>query len=299
MPKQPVYRFSNDPQTGKPVIYTTLGPREILNTPLLNKGTAFPREERERLGLEGALPHEVLVLNQQVARAYGQYVEEKGELQKNAFLQTKLDQNEVLFHKLLTSHLEEMLPIIYTPTQGDAIENYPHMFRRPRGLFLTLGDKGQIDRLVHDALPERTNLIVVTDSEEILGAGDQGVGGIFISVAKLLLYSALGGVNPSRVLPVVLDVGTDNEKLLNDELYPGWRHKRVRGEEYFAFVDEFVQVVKRHVPDAMLHWEDFGRETSVLARSGCTSSLQCPTMSLFWKPTLSCAWVAIGLRCIM
>ncbi|KAJ3300107.1 hypothetical protein HK104_004576 [Borealophlyctis nickersoniae] len=262
MPKPPVFRYSTDPKSGNPIIYTILGPKEILNTPALNKGAAFPTDERENLGLEGLLPDEIASLDEQVERAYSQYCAEKGNLEKNAFMQSMLDQNEVLYYRLLTTHMEEMLPIVYTPTEGEAIENYSHMFRRPRGSFLTLRNKGQIGRLLRDALPERTNLIVVTDSEEILGIGDQGVGGIFISVAKLALYTGLAGVNPLRVLPVVLDVGTDNEQLLNDKLYPGWRHKRVRGEEYFAFVDEFVQAVKTHAPGAMLHWEDFGRENA-------------------------------------
>ncbi|KAI8824314.1 uncharacterized protein EV422DRAFT_609401, partial [Fimicolochytrium jonesii] len=241
-------------------IETTLPGREILLHPVLNKGTAFTKAERTRLGLELLLPYGVATLATQTQRAYGQFAHEQGALKKNAFMNSMLDQNQVLFYRLLTEHLEEMLPIVYTPTEAEAIESYSEMFRRPRGLFLSYPDRECIGALLEEAGPAHVDIIVVTDGAMILGIGDQGVGGIWISTSKLALFTALGGVHPARVLPVVLDVGTDNQKLLDDPLYAGWREKRVRGKEYEAFVDTFVKAARKVLPGAMIHWEDFGRD---------------------------------------
>ncbi|TPX70456.1 malate dehydrogenase (oxaloacetate-decarboxylating) [Spizellomyces sp. 'palustris'] len=177
-----------------------------------------------------------------------------------------LDQNMVLYYRLLKDHLEEMLPIVYTPTEAKAIENYSRLFRRPRGVFLSYPDRDRISEWIQEVLPEYApdgvDMIVVTDGEMILGIGDQGVGGIWISIAKLSLYTALGGIHPARVLPVVLDVGTDNEKLRNDPLYTGWNHERIRGKGYYDFVDRFVKAKQEFMPNAVLHWEDFGKENA-------------------------------------
>ncbi|KAI9099274.1 hypothetical protein DFS34DRAFT_648997 [Phlyctochytrium arcticum] len=239
----PSYQLVPDPTTGKHHYETTLRPQDILNNPVLNK---------------------VATLEDQVKRAYSQFCDARTPIQKNAFMNSMLDQNQVLYYRLIQTYLEEMLPIIYTPTEADAIANYSELFRRPRGVFLSYLQKDRIEQLLKPVLPDVVDAIVVTDAEMILGIGDQGVGGIWISVAKLSLFTALGGVHPDRVVPVVLDVGTDNEELLNDPLYTGWRHKRIRGKEYEDFVDAFVQAKTKLMSAAYLHWEDFGRDEARL-----------------------------------
>ncbi|KAI5467511.1 hypothetical protein BGZ63DRAFT_410457 [Mariannaea sp. PMI_226] len=231
----------------------------LLNTPYFNKGSAFTSEERRKFNLTGLLPQRVQTLEQQCKRAYEQYSTREGDLAKNTFLTSLKYQNEVLYFKLLQDHLEEMMSVIYTPTEGDAIQNYSRLFRRPEGCFLNIDDQ---DRVYHDLAQwgnaEDIDYIVVTDGEEILGIGDQGAGGILISVAKLALTTLCGGLHPNRTLPVVLDCGTDNEELLNDEIYLGLRRKRVRGEEYNQFVETFVNAARSLYPQAYIHFEDFG-----------------------------------------
>lgn len=237
--------------------------RVLLNNPALNKGSAFTMDERKKFKLTGLLPGGYNPLEIQVARAYHQFSSLKTDLQKNQFCESLKVQNEVLFYALITTHLKEMMRIIYTPTQGDAIANYSQLFRRPTGCFLDIHQADDIDdRLAHFGDSEDIDYIVVTDSEGILGIGDQGVGGIGISVSKLVLMTVCGGVHPNRVIPVVLDCGTDNESLLNDPLYMGNRHKRIRGEQYNEFVDKFVSTVHKRYPDAVLHFEDFGRDSA-------------------------------------
>ncbi|KAF4616231.1 hypothetical protein G7Y89_g15175 [Cudoniella acicularis] len=245
---------------------STSGPQDcaligtaLLNTPYFNKGAGFTPEERETFKLTGLLPQNVQSLEHQVKRAYQQYSTRADDLAKNTFMTSLAEQNEVLYFRLIQDHLKEMFSIIYTPTEGDAIQNFSRLFRRPDGCFLNIND---IDR-VHDDLaqwgsPQDIDYIVVTDGEEILGIGDQGVGGILISVAKLVLTTLCAGIHPNRTLPVVLDCGTDNEELLNDDLYLGLKHPRIRGEKYDKFVDTFVQSARKLYPRAYIHFEDFG-----------------------------------------
>lgn len=237
--------------------------RILLNNPALNKGSAFTMDERRKFKLTGLLPGGYNTLEIQVHRAYSQFCSLKTDLQKNQFCESLKVQNEVLFFALITSHLKEMMRIIYTPTQGDAIAHYSHLFRRPTGCFLDIHRPDDIDTsLAHFGDGEDIDYIVVTDAEGILGIGDQGIGGIGISISKLVLMTVCGGVHPNRVIPVVLDCGTDNENLLNDPLYMGNRHGRIRGKQYNDFVDHFVSTVQKRYPDAVLHFEDFGRDTA-------------------------------------
>ncbi|MGI5291467.1 NAD-dependent malic enzyme [Nonomuraea polychroma] len=235
--------------------------RNVLDDPLLNKGTAFTLDERARLGLDGLLPPAVETLDEQAARAYGQFRRQPTDLAKNVFLGALQDRNEVLFHRLLADHMREMLPIVYDPTVAESIKNYSHEYRRPRGVYLSIDDIDGIERALGNAGLGRgdVDLIVASDAEQILGIGDWGVGGgAGIAAGKLAVYTAAAGIDPARVIPVALDVGTDNEALLNDRLYVGLRHARVRGERYDAFIDAYVSAATRLFPEAMLHFEDFG-----------------------------------------
>ncbi|PFL22119.1 NAD-dependent malic enzyme [Bacillus cereus] len=238
---------------------TTLRGAEVLSTPLLNKGVAFTQEEREELGLKGLLPPAVLTLEEQARRAYEQFSSQPDDLLKNVYLTALHDRNEVLFYRILTEHLREMLPIVYTPTVGVAIQRYSHEYRKPRGVYLSVNDPSGIEEAFANigATAENIDLVVVTDGEGILGIGDWGVGGINIAIGKLAVYTAAVGIDPSRVLPVILDVGTNREELLNNPFYIGNRHPRVTGEAYDEFIDTFVQAVGNKFPKALLHWEDF------------------------------------------
>lgn len=246
-------------EDGYPVRIRARG-NQVLSTPMINRGTAFTLEEREALGLTGLLPGSVSTIDGQLRRVYAQYLRQPDDLAKNVYLVHLRERNEVLFYRLLTERIEEMLPIVYTPTVGRAIERFSHEYRRPRGVYLS------VDRLqdVETALrnyglgPDDVDLLVATDSEGILGIGDQGVGGIDIAIGKLAVYTAAAGIHPRRVIPVVLDMGTDNLALLNDEMYLGNRHTRVRGQRYDELIDAYVTAATRLFPNAMLHWEDFG-----------------------------------------
>ncbi|PEE37358.1 NAD-dependent malic enzyme [Bacillus cereus] len=238
---------------------TTLRGAEVLSTPLLNKGVAFTQNEREELGLKGLLPPAVLTLEEQARRAYEQFSSQPDDLLKNVYLTALHDRNEVLFYRILTDHLREMLPIVYTPTVGVAIQRYSHEYRKPRGVYLSINDPLGIEEAFTNigATAENIDLVVVTDGEGILGIGDWGVGGINIAIGKLAVYTAAVGIDPSRVLPVILDVGTNREELLNNPFYIGNRHPRITGEAYDEFIDTFVQAVNKQFPKALLHWEDF------------------------------------------
>lgn len=242
------------------VIQTTLRGKELLSNPFLNKGTAFTKQEREELGLEGLLPPQVLTLDEQVKRMYEQYSIRTTNLFKNGVLYDLYNRNVVLFYRLLKDHLSEMLPIVYTPTVGEAIEQYSQVYRRPGGLYLSIDDQEGIEAAFKNLGHAKNDidLIVVTDSESILGIGDQGIGGINISIGKLAVYTAAAGINPSRVLPVVLDVGTNNKALADDPFYIGNEFPRVRGERYDEFIDAFVSTARKFHPDVLLHWEDLG-----------------------------------------
>ncbi|KAI0405891.1 malic enzyme [Xylaria palmicola] len=255
----PESKFSRLPLSTRGPIECAVQGTVLLHTPYFNRGSAHTAEERAEFNLTGLLPQSVQTLEQQVKRAYEQYSTRPDDLAKNTFLTSLKEQNSVLFFKLLQDHLKEMFGVIYTPTEGDAIQNFSRLFRRPEGCFLNIDN---IDRVSHDLAqwgrPDDIDYIVVSDGEEILGIGDQGVGGILISVAKLVLTTLCAGVHPNRTLPVVLDCGTDNENLLDDELYLGLRQKRVRGERYDKFVDEFVESARKLFPKAYIHFEDFG-----------------------------------------
>jgi len=232
----------------------------VLASPSINRGTAFSLDERAALGLDGLLPTGVTTLELQLRRVYAQYLEQASPLRKWVYLANLRDRNEVLFYRLLTEHISEMLPVVYTPTVGLAIERFSHEFRRPRGVYLSVDRSESVESaFLNTGLgPDDVDLLVVTDSEGILGIGDQGVGGIEISIGKLAVYTAAAGIHPRRVLPVVLDMGTDNVKLLNDEMYLGVRHSRVRDQRYDDLIDAFVNAASAAFPRAMLHWEDFG-----------------------------------------
>ncbi|KTS71057.1 malate dehydrogenase, partial [Paenibacillus jamilae] len=239
---------------------TPLRGKDVLANPLLNKGVAFTEEERKELGLEGILPPTVLSLEKQSVRAYQQFLAQPTMLRKNASLNDLHNRNIVLYYRLLTDHLSEMLPVVYTPTVGTAIQEYSHEYNRPGGVYLSIDNPNGIGQAFYNTglSSEDVDLIVVTDSESILGIGDWGVGGINIAIGKLAVYTAAAGIHPGRVLPIVLDVGTNNEKLLNDPLYIGNRHKRVRGEAYNQFIDTFISKTLTQFPKALLHWEDVG-----------------------------------------
>lgn len=230
---------------------------ELLNTPILNKGTAFGDEERTRLGLHGLLPPQVESLDEQVVRAYDAYQRKDDDLERHIYLRALQDTNEVLFYRLLLDHIEEMTPKVYTPVVALACQHFSKIYRRPRGLFVSYPRRDSIAMLL-DSRPNREiDVIVATDGERILGIGDQGVGGLGIPIGKLALYSLIGGIHPARTLPVVLDVGTNNHERLADPEYLGWRHERVTGQAYFDFIDQFVNAVKQELPGTCLQWEDF------------------------------------------
>ncbi|ODG92835.1 NAD-dependent malic enzyme [Gottfriedia luciferensis] len=242
------------------VIITTIKGKEVLSNPFLNKGTAFTKEEREELGLEGLLPPQVITLDEQVNRVYEQYSMRTTNLFKNGLLYDLYNRNVVLFYRLLKEHLAEMLPIIYTPTVGDAIQSYSHRYRRSDGLYLSIDNPEGIEKAFYNLGKPKNgvDLIVVTDSESILGIGDQGIGGINIAIGKLAVYTAAAGIDPNRVLPIVLDVGTNNQALIADPMYIGNKFARVRGNRYDQFIDLFVQTARKFFPEVLIHWEDLG-----------------------------------------
>ena len=234
----------------------------LLRLPLLNKGTAFTEEERRALGLEGLLPPHVNTLEEQKERVYRRYRLIASPLEKHIYLRHLQDRNEVLFYALLVDHLEEMLPILYTPTVGEAVREFSHIYRYPRGFTASTRNIDRVEEALANVPLEEVRLIVATDSSAILGIGDQGYGGMAIAIGKLTLYTAVGGVGPDKTLPVELDVGTDREDLLNDPLYLGVRHKRLRGEAYYQFLDRFVEAVRKRYPTALIQWEDFAKEAA-------------------------------------
>ncbi len=233
---------------------------DLLHEPFLNKGDAFTNQERATFGLTGLLPEAVTTLDEQVKRAYLQYQQQPDDPRKNIYLNMLQDSNEVLFYKLLSEHMYEMLPVIYDPTVAVAIEQYSLEYRRPRGVYLSIDHPERVEESFRNvgAGPDDIDLLVATDAEEILGIGDWGIGGIQISVGKLAVYTAAAGIDPMRVIPVMLDVGTNRESLLNNPFYIGNRHARVRGERYDAFIDTYIKTATKLFPKALLHWEDFG-----------------------------------------
>ncbi|MFP1808325.1 NAD-dependent malic enzyme [Lonsdalea quercina] len=245
-------------ESKRPLYIPYAGPI-LLEFPLLNKGSAFTEEERSHFNLTGLLPDAVETIEEQAERAWRQYEGFKTDIEKHVYLRNIQDTNETLFYRLLQGHLSEMMPIIYTPTVGEACEHFSDIYRRARGLFISYPNREHIDDMLQNATKQNVKVIVVTDGERILGLGDQGIGGMGIPIGKLSLYTACGGISPAYTLPVVLDAGTNNQQLLNDPLYMGWRHPRISGDEYYAFVDEFIQAVKRRWPNVLLQFEDFAQ----------------------------------------
>lgn len=248
-------------ESKRPLYIPYAGPI-LLEFPLLNKGSAFTEEERSHFNLHGLLPEAIETIEEQVERAYRQYLDFKNDNDKHIYLRNIQDTNETLFYRLLDSHLSEMMPIIYTPTVGEACEHFSDIYRRARGLFISYPNRDRIDDMLQNATKQNVKVIVVTDGERILGLGDQGIGGMGIPIGKLSLYTACGGISPAYTLPVVLDVGTNNPQRLNDPLYMGWRHPRISGEEYHAFVEAFIQAVKRRWPNVLLQFEDFAQNNA-------------------------------------
>ena len=229
----------------------------LLEDPIVNKGTAFDADERRALGLDGLLPPAIETLEQQALRAYEAFSRYGDDLARHICLRALQDVNEVLFYKLVVDHVEEMLPIVYTPTVGLACQQFSHIYRRSRGLFLSYPHRDRLAQILRNRPRREVDAIVVTDGERILGLGDQGAGGLGIPIGKLSLYSAIGGIHPARTLPIVLDVGTNNRERLDDPEYIGWRHERIDGEDYFEFIERFVQAVEQELPGTLLQWEDF------------------------------------------
>jgi malic enzyme len=229
---------------------------------MFNKGSGFADAERDMFGLHGLLPSHVSTIEQQSQRIYESILRKSDPLEQYIGLCALQDRNEVLFYRLMLDHLEELAPIIYTPTVGQACQWYSHHFRRPRGIWITPGHRGRIHEVLDNAPFADVRLIVVTDNERILGLGDQGAGGMGIPVGKLVLYTVAAGIHPTQTLPVSLDVGTDNGELRSDDLYLGWKHPRLRGPEYYSLIDEFVHTVKRRWPRALLQWEDFKKQNA-------------------------------------
>lgn len=239
-----------------PPIPVTQRGRALLENPLLNKGTAFSNEERRLFRLRGLLPPHVNSLDDQVSRIYREYKRKGRDLERHIFLRQIQDENETVFYRLLMENIEEMTPIVYTPVVGQACESFGSIFRRPRGVYISYPNRDQMDEILANVEGD-VDVIVVTDGERILGLGDQGAGGMGIPIGKLTLYSLCGGIDPARTLPVLLDLGTDNEDRLASPRYQGWRSKRVRGQEYDDFVESFVQATTKRFPRVLLQWEDF------------------------------------------
>ncbi|EHZ7121250.1 NAD-dependent malic enzyme [Vibrio vulnificus] len=246
----------------RPLYIPFAGPA-LLSTPLLNKGSAFSAEERISFNLEGLLPETTETIQEQVERAYMQYKAFESDMDKHIYLRNIQDTNETLFYRLVQNHITEMMPIIYTPTVGAACENFSNIYRRGRGLFVSYANRDRIDDILNNASNHNVKVIVVTDGERILGLGDQGIGGMGIPIGKLSLYTACGGISPAYTLPIVLDVGTNNPQRLADPMYMGWRHPRITGVDYDAFVDEFIQAVQRRWPDALIQFEDFAQKNAM------------------------------------
>jgi len=244
------------------IVEISLTGQPLLENPLLNKGSAFSEEERREFGLLGLVPPHISTTEEQLSRTYGSYKQKQTDLERYIYLVSLQDRNETLFYRLLQEHITEMMPVIYTPVVGEGCRQYSRIYRRPRGLYISYTQRNEIGTVLGNAPNRATDVIVVTDGERILGLGDLGVGGMGIPVGKLSLYTLCAGIPPSRTLPVILDVGTDNDELLRDPLYLGWRHERVRGQEYDDFIEAFVDAVIEKFPNVLLQWEDFARQNA-------------------------------------
>ena len=256
------YTKAIDEKTGEEIVEVSLTGQLLLDNSLLNKGSAFTDDERREFKLLGLLPPHVSSVEEQLIRNYANFKRKETDLERYVFLVSLQDRNETLFYKLLEEQIAEMMPIIYTPVVGAASQFYSHIYRRPRGLFISYAHRAEMDEMLANAPGSEVSVIVVTDGERILGLGDLGVGGMGIPVGKLSLYTVCAGIHPATTLPILLDVGTNNQELLNDPLYIGWRHERVRGQEYDEFIETFIEGVMRRFPNAMLQWEDFARHNA-------------------------------------
>lgn len=256
------FKVIREEETGEEIIEVSVIGQALLDTPVLNKGMGFTQEEREEFELTGLLPHHISTVEEQLQRNYDNYQRSNTDLERYIFLASLQDRNETLFYKLVGQHISEMLPIIYTPTVGLACQQYSRIYRRPRGLYISYPHRHEIDRILDNAPHSEVAVIVVTDGERVLGLGDLGVGGMGIPVGKLALYTLCAGIHPATTLPVLLDAGTDNEELLEEPLYVGWRNRRVRGDEYDEFIEAFVAAVMKKFPNVLLQWEDFARHNA-------------------------------------
>ncbi len=261
LPVSQYYDVKRDDQ-GQRYIDVNVSGLSLLQNPLLNKTTAFTSQERIDLGLEGLIPPHISTLEEQKQRTYVRYLRQGTDLEKHEYLRALQDRNEVLFYAVLEDHLEEMLPIIYTPTVGEAVKQYSSNYRYPRGFTVSRGDIERVDEMLENVSVNDVRMIVATDSSAILGIGDQGFGGMAISIGKLSLYTAAGGVGPDKTLPVELDVGTNRQDLIDDPLYLGSHHRRMSGPEYDEFLDQFVEAAHARYPKAIIQWEDFSRGTA-------------------------------------
>ncbi|MCO8062911.1 NAD-dependent malic enzyme [Acinetobacter lwoffii] len=244
-------------------LYIPYAGNTLLELPLLNKGSAFSEEERRSFNLHGLIPHVTETIEEQSQRSYQQYCAFSSDINKHIYLRNIQDTNETLFYHLIENHLSEMMPIIYTPTVGEACQRFSDIYRRHRGIFISYPDRDQIDQIIHNINKKNVKVIVITDGERILGLGDQGIGGMGIPIGKLALYTACGGISPAYTLPITLDVGTNNQQLLNDPIYMGWREPRISGDEYYAFVETVIQAIQQRWPDALIQFEDFAQKNAM------------------------------------
>ena len=244
-------------------LYIPYAGNTLLELPLLNKGSAFTAEERKNFNLHGLIPHVAETIEEQSQRSYQQYCAFNDAINKHIYLRNIQDTNETLFYHLIENHLTEMMPIIYTPTVGEACQRFSDIYRRHRGIFISYPDCEQIDSILHNVNRRNVKVIVITDGERILGLGDQGIGGMGIPIGKLSLYTACGGISPAYTLPITLDVGTNNPQLLNDPIYMGCRQPRISGEEYYNFVDMVIQAIQQRWPEALIQFEDFAQKNAM------------------------------------
>ncbi|WP_130804036.1 NAD-dependent malic enzyme [Acinetobacter ihumii] len=249
--------------TKKHPLYIPYAGFTLLELPLLNKGSAFTQDERRHFNLNGLLPHVIETIEEQSQRSYQQFTAFNDAINKHIYLRNIQDTNETLFYRLIEDHLEEMMPIIYTPTVGEACQRFSDIYRRHRGVFMSYTDRENIDDILQNINRRNVKVIVITDGERILGLGDQGIGGMGIPIGKLSLYTACGGISPAYTLPITIDVGTNNQQLLNDPLYMGWRQPRISGDEYYNFIDQVLTGIRRRWPHALIQFEDFAQNNAM------------------------------------
>lgn len=253
---------SENLKTKRP-LYIPYAGNTLLELPLLNKGSAFNEDERKSFNLHGLIPHVTESIEEQSQRSYQQYCAFNSDINKHIYLRNIQDTNETLFYHLIENHLSEMMPIIYTPTVGEACQRFSDIYRRHRGIFISYPDRDHIDQIIHNVNKKNVKVIVITDGERILGLGDQGIGGMGIPIGKLSLYTACGGISPAYTLPITLDVGTNNQQLLNDPIYMGWSQPRISGEEYYQFVDDVIKAIQQRWPKALIQFEDFAQKNAM------------------------------------